>query len=664
MSQPLFSHTFTATISAALAQAKAYHRAGELQVAEKLYRQIVQVDPAQGEAYYLLGTLCHALGKLDEAAACLERAVQLAPDQAPIHNHLGVVRAQQGKMNEATACFQQAVRLAPDFGDAQNNLQKALTADQYPPAATEVSQAQAAMCDSAAACYEQGVSLASEGKLAEAAERFRQAVRLKPDFVEAHYSLAAVLRRLGQVDEALCCSEETVKMRPDSAEAHLALGTTLLHKGRASEAETSCREALRLKPDLGEAHNNLGAALAAQWKLDEAIVCWRRALELKTDDAAAQNNLGFVLFQQGRFQEALACYDRCLELTPDCTQARNNRSLVWLLTGKWEQGWPEFQWWWQSPQHAPRHFTQPMWDGCALPGKTILLHAEQGLGDTIQFVRYVRLVKQQAATVIVECQRALVKLLGSCPGIDQLVAAGDTLPPFDVHAPLLTLPAIFHTTLSTVPAGVPYLFADEQLVGRWRGKIEHRLRMGTGSEPQSTTPAENGLRQGACSRFEPRGFKIGIAWQGNPDLGQDRHRSFPLSAFAPLAEVSGTYLVSLQKGAGSEQLAQVGSLFSVVDFTEELDEASGPFMDTAALMTNLDLVVTSDTSIAHLAGALGVPVWVALASVPDWRWLLDRSDCPWYPTMRLFRQKKPGDWSAVFEELHAALHASVALSSF
>jgi hypothetical protein len=261
-----------------------------------------------------------------------------------------------------------------------------------------------------------------------------------------------------------------------------------------------------------------------------------------------------------------------------------------------------------------------------LDGKTILLHPEQGLGDVIQFVRYAPLVKQRGGTVIVECPVRLMTLLESCAGIDRLVGRGGPLPAFDVQAPLLSLPGIFRTSLADVPAAIPYLWADPALEEQWRRELD-----GLG------------------------GFKVGIAWQGSPSNQYDRDRSIPLRYFEPLARCAGVRFLSLQKQWGVEQLQEVAERFPVIDLGSRLDEAAGAFMDTAAVMKSLDLVITSDTAVAHLAGALGVRVWVVLAAIPDWRWLLGRSDSPWYPTMRLFRQPSRGDWPGVFNEVRRAL---------
>jgi hypothetical protein len=297
-----------------------------------------------------------------------------------------------------------------------------------------------------------------------------------------------------------------------------------------------------------------------------------------------------------------------------------------LLKGDFQRGWAEYQWRWKTKQAPQRGFSQPLWDGQPLEGRTILLHAEQGLGDTIQFVRYAALVKRLGGTVVLECPKPLLPLLATFAGIDQLVGQGDELPAFATHAPLLSLPGILQTSLDTIPAAVPYLFAAPALKEHWREKLR-----------------------------AVHGYKIGINWQGQPGQGQWLARSIPLQQLATLAEIPGVRLVSLQKGAGREQLAEASGRFPLVDLGDEVDQAGGAFMDTAAIVMNLDLVITSDTALPHLAGSLGAAVWVALPLVPDWRWLLDRGDSPWYPTMRLFRQDQRGDWQGVFRRIKVAL---------
>jgi hypothetical protein len=307
-------------------------------------------------------------------------------------------------------------------------------------------------------------------------------------------------------------------------------------------------------------------------------------------------------------------------------------ALAWLLMGNFEQGWREYEWRWKCEDWPPAmaSLAPPFWDGSPVEGKTILLHPEQGLGDILQFIRYAALAKQRGANVLVGCPRQLYKLLRGCRGIDQLIL-DVPLPAFHAHAPLLSLPKIFGTTLATVPATVPYLFADAELTAHWRQEL---------------------------NRFAA--FKIGISWQGNPKYRGDAFRSIPLVNFEPLARLVGVRLFSLQKGPGIEQLGTVANRFPVTDLGTNLDEAAGAFTDTAAIMKNLDLVVTSDTALAHLAGALGVPVWVGLPKVANWRWLLDREDSPWYPTMRLFRQEEHGNWQQVFERMASEVKKMIA----
>jgi tetratricopeptide (TPR) repeat protein len=451
-------------------------------------------------------------------------------------------------------------------------------------------------------------------------------LRLQPDLAEAHDNLGNALKERGELEEAVACYRQALRLKPDLAEAHSNLGSAFQGQGKLEEAVACYRQALRLKPDLAEAHNNLGGALKDLGELEEAMACCRQALRLRPDYAEAHIILGSALQDRGELDEAMACFQQALRLKPDYPDAHLNRALTWLRRGDFERGWPEFEWRWKCKESLPPPFRQPLWDGSPLEGRSILLHPEQGLGDTLQFIRYAPLVQRRGGRVIVACQRPLVRLLASCPGIAELVAREDAPPGFEVHAPLLSLPRLLGTTLASIPGEVPYLRADETLVEHWRREL---------------SPI--------------RGLKVGIAWQGNPKYRGDRHRSLRLAQFAPLSRLAGVRLFSLQKCAGAEQLRAVAGRFDVTDLGGRLDEQTGAFMDTAAVMKNLDLVITSDSALAHLAGALGVPVWVALPYASDWRWLLEREDSPWYPTMRLFRQSRWGDWDGVFDRIAAAV---------
>jgi tetratricopeptide (TPR) repeat protein len=532
-------------------------------------------------------------GRLAEALASFQRALQLQPGLPQTHNNLGIALQDQGRLEEAVASYRRALALRPDYAMAYNNL---------------------------------GTALKEQQKLDEALACFRRALQLKPDDVMANSNAAMALKDQGQLAEAAACYRRTLELKPDYAEAYADYGVVLRGLGSLDEAEACCRRALQLKPDLPAGLANLGVVLRDQGKLDEAVDCQRRALELKPGFAEAWANLGVALTDQGRLTEAADCYRRALELKPNLPEARLNRSLLWLLCGDFQQGWPEYEWRWQAElkRFVSRFPRCPLWDGQFLQGKTILLHAEQGLGDTIQFIRYAALVKDRGAKVIVECQEPLVRLLAGCRGVDELIGQGKDLPAFDVHAPLLSLPGVFNTSLETIPAEVPYLFAKRESVEQWRAEL------------------------GAAA-----GFKIGIAWRGSPVHLNDRTRSFPLNCFESLAALPGVRLFSLQKGAGAEQLQELAGRFPVTELGSRLQD----FADTAAVLVNLDLVITCDTAIAHAAGALGAAIWVALPLAPDWRWLLDRADSPWYPTLRLFRQQSPGDWAGVFDQIKTALSA-------
>jgi tetratricopeptide (TPR) repeat protein len=650
-----------ATISEALAVAIQHHNAGRLSAAEQIYRQILAVEPSHADAWRLLGVTAYQTGKYEtaveyfgqairfngadaafhgclgeayralqrmpEAIACYRRALELKPDDAVAHGNWGLALHGQGKLDEAAACYRRALQYKPDYAEAYNNLGLALGAlGKWDEAIACYRRALELKPDFAGAQINLGGALADQGKLDDAIACFGRALELAPDCAEGHNNLGNAFQNQGKLDKAVVCFRRALHLKPDYVEARYNLANALRDLGQFDEAIACYRRALELRPGYVEAHTNLGTAWQVQGKLDEAIGCYRRALQLNPGFAEAHNNLGCSLQSQGKLDEAAACFRRALELKPDFAEAHLSRAMAWLLTGDWQRGWPEYQWRQRTKAALPRRFPQPAWDGESLAGKTILLHAEQGLGDTIQFIRYAPIVKQRGAAVIVECQKPLVTLLQGCAGIDRLIARGDPLPPFDLHVPLLSVPGILQTSPETVPAQVPYLFADPVLVEPWRKRLT-----------------------------ELDGFKIGINWQGNPGYRDDRLRSFPLRRFMPLAQIPGVRLISLQKGAGAEQLAEVRDLFAVANFAAELDEQSGPFMDTAAVMKNLDLMITSDTAAAHLAGALGVPVWLALPRVPDWRWLLDRCDSPWYPTVRLFRQTKLGDWHGVFREIAQAL---------
>ncbi len=503
------------------------------------------------------------------------------------------------------------------------------------------------------ACIQQGCALVRHGLTDEAASLFRQALQWQPDCADAHFCLGMLFHqqgRYGEADEcyqraltidphrcdvlnnlaglgnvwtahgepdrAIACYQSVLRFRPNYAEVHYNLGLTLVQQGRIEEAVACYRQAIALKSDYVEAMTNLGLALARQGRFDEAVACQHHAIKLKPDYAQAYHSLGSHLFELGRFDDAVACYRQVIKIDPDFPDTHRYLASFLLLQGDLQHGWQEYEW--REKRASP--LPQPSWDGSPQPNRTILLYCEQGLGDTIQFLRYAPLVRQCCGQVVVECQSQLLSLAASCQGVDRVIVRDSPLPMFDLHCALMSLPAVFKTTLSNIPTNIPYLAADPDRIEYWRRELA----------------------------AEPR-FKVGIVWQGNPKFERDVHRSIRLGEFAPLAEVPGVALLSLQFGEGSEQLATAGLPIT------DLGSRAGPLENLAAILVNLDLLITVDTAPAHLAGALGLPFWLALSNRPHWPWLLDRSDSPWYPTARLFRQQEAGNWSTVFAEMAQAL---------
>ncbi len=468
-----------------------------------------------------------------------------------------------------------------------------------------------------------GWSRQQAGDLVGAESVYRQVLAAVPQNADAWCYLGIVLYDRRQFAASVDAYREAVRIRPQFPIAWSNMGNSLSALEQFAEAEASIRTALEQQPDYATAWINLGALQVKLGQVSEAADSFSQALDLAPDSEPAHRNLGAALVRQGKFAEGQKHSEAALQLNPHSAEAHRNRAIVWLLNGDWERGWQEFEWRWHCPEQSLPVSPRPLYAGEPLAGKTLLLHAEQGLGDTIHFIRYARVAQEQGARVIVETQQPLVPLLQSYPHVDLLIPRETPWPDFDYLLPMMSAPRFFGTRPENVPAQVPYLTARTELVERWRDKL----------------PAGR-----------PR---IGIVWQGSRSHPADRLRSLPLEALAPLAQ-SGASLISLQKGEGRDQLANCSFAGQLVDFGEELD-AAGPFLDTAALMTLVDLVVAVDTSLAHLAGALGVPVWVALHDVPDWRWLLHRSDTPWYPTMRLFRATEAGQWQPVIAQMAAEL---------
>ncbi len=452
-----------------------------------------------------------------------------------------------------------------------------------------------------------------------AAVRKGEAAEAERLFQEAMSHQAA-----GRLDEAVAGYARALALQPLDSRAYNNLGVALRAQGKPHAALASYRRARALKPEDPGLHSNMGNVLRTLGLLEEAAASIRRSIELRPEAADPWRNLGLVLRDLGELDEAIDCFDRALALRPDHVDTLWDQTYARLLAGDLERGFAGYEVRWGLAEAAPRGFEAPMWDGGALDGRTILLYAEQGYGDTIQFARYVPLVAARGGRVVLECKAEMRALLQHLPGVAAFAVKGEDLPPYDVQAPLASLPWLFGTRLDTIPAAVPYLVAP--------------AGPGPGLEPAPGIKA-----------------RVGIAWGGSPTHKNDRNRSLPLVQFLELAARPEVALYSLQKGARAKELAETGAGALIRD----LDPHMGDFAATARLVAALDLVITVDTSVAHLAGALGQPVWILVPFAPDWRWLRDREDSPWYPMARLFRQDRAGDWSSLFERVGRALDAFV-----
>lgn len=677
-----------------------HHAARRLADAEAEYRKVLREDPRNSEAILLLGIVARQSGQPGKAVELLSLAAALRPETPHYYWNLGLACSDAGDTNAAVICYRRALKLDQGFTNAHLSLGDLLAAkEQWEEARICYRHAMASRPElalpyvrdgylycsqglyrDAIDSYTQALSRASANRdlaagilsniglcltkvdqLDQALEVFRQAIARAPQMAEAHLYLADALYVKGHWEQAIASYQQSLRLNLIDARVYNNLGNALAEIGRRSQAIESYKAAVALKPDRAAVHRNLGNAYIAEEDFDAAEQCYRKAMILQPDSAESVNvwgnlllqrhqldsaeqayrraillrpeyveavaNLGTSLMRQRRPKEAAECYRRALELNPDCAGAHYNHSLACLIAGEYALGWREHEWRWKFKELGLRqqNFSEPLWRGEALQGERILLHAEQGFGDTIQFARYAPLVAERGGEVILQVQSPLRRLMEQLPGVAKVVVPGEPLPQFSWQCPLMSLPLAFGTTLDTIP-NTPYLCAGASLPTAQRTALP-------GRESQ---------------------FKVGLTWAGNPNHKNDRRRSLPLEilvrALAPLVaggDLPNVSFFSLQKGSRAAEIGPFASELTIEDPCSMCQD----FAETAALVAELDLVITVDTAIAHLAGALGKPVWVLLPYAPDWRWHLDRDDSPWYPSARLFRQISPGGWDNVAERI-------------
>jgi tetratricopeptide (TPR) repeat protein len=595
--------------------ALAHQRCGRAADAERVCREILSVDPGHTQTLHLLGLIEHQRGRPEEAVEHIRMAIMRDGRDPAFHHNLGNILRALGRLAEAINCYERALALAPASVDTLYNLGNTYQDLGQPERAAVYFERALLLNPEAVELHNNlGTALQDLGRLDEAIGCYRKALALRPDLVESLDNLAGALHEQGKLDEAQTCYERALALRPDRVESLIGLGVVLRAQGRLEEAVARYQRALELSPENPDAHNNLGIALVDLGRREEAITHHKKALALQPDHAELHYNLGNALQHHGPYSEALACYGRALALNPAYAKAHLNRSLALLLNGEFDDGWQEYEWRFAVNVYD-RKFDQPLWSGEPLAGGRILIHAEQGFGDTLQFVRYTPAVAELGGRVVLEVPQSLVRLARTVTGASEVVAAGDPLPTFDCHCPLLSLPRVIKTNLATIPNAVPYLRVPAEASAGWAERI----------------PTTSGPR-------------VGVVWAGTTVGAID------LRALQPLWEVDGVSWFSLQVGDRSGDISSLDCV-KITDLSPWLTD----FAETAAAVSRLDLVISVDTSVAHLAGALGRPIWLLLRYPPEWRWLLEREDSPWYPTARLFRQRKEGDWPCVAREVAAAL---------
>lgn len=648
-------------VSTRFNEAISLHQAGRLHEAQAIYEEILRLQPNHFDALHFLGLIELHYGNPQQAINLINQAIALHPLHAAYHANLGMAHRALGRLEEAVTSYDRALAINPVFLEALYNrgnalgelgrldeavlcFDKAITIQpylieahffkanalkelgQFEPAVTAYDKTIELKTDHAEALYNRGLVLKKLKRPCDALTSIELAISAKPDYVEAYCIRGTLLMDLGRMDEAKASFCLATTLKPDYAEAHYCYGLLLGKIGDQEAALTSYDLAISTKENFPEALNNRSNILSELGRLAQATADIKRAIAIRPDYAEAHMNHGNLLKVFGHTNDAMSSYDRAIDLKPEYVDAHYNKSLLLLLLGQFEMGWPLYESRWESSCFSSqrRDFSQPMWLGdTPLIGKRILLHAEQGLGDTIQFCRYASKVADLGAHVLLEVQKPLLALLQQLDKRIQVISAGEPLPHFDYHCPLLSLPLAFNTNLQNIPTELSYLRIMPDKISAWVQRIGHKSR--------------------------PR---IGLVWSGNAQHANDTNRSIALSVL--LAHLPDDFeFFSLQKEVRATDMPTLNDANNLRHYGDELAD----FTDTAALCTLMDIVISVDTSVAHLSAALGLPTWILLPTDPDWRWLLNRDNSPWYPSARLFRQSIRGDWVEVVKRIAVALTA-------
>jgi tetratricopeptide (TPR) repeat protein len=567
-------------IAEALAIGIQRHQAGDLSGADQAYRAILKVQPQHADALHLLGLLQQQAGNTPAALELIQRAIQISP-QSHYFSNLGKIYDNLKQLPAAIECYKRYLAASPSDVPILTNL---------------------------------SICLMQMQRFDEAMPVLERVLQLQPQHADAWANMAILWRAQDDAAKAIACAERAVQLDPQNADNLSNLGT-MYRKVKDYRRAKECHEAaLKIRPGHAIYLSNLGNVYDDLCDHHTAEKVLNLALKSDPQNYEAQYNLANVQRNLGRHDEAMQRYQQLLQRNPNHAEVHTSHAVLLLYQHEYAAGWQEFEWRWKLAK--PRNFSQPWWNGESLANKTILLWSEQGLGDTLHFVRYIPLLKAQGARVALSCQAALHPLLKNFPGVDALLAEDETLQQFDYHLPLMSLPRVMQTDRHSIPCSIPYLTADPERVATWRERLKNIA-----------------------------GFRVGIVWQGFKDYMSDQLRSFPLQQYAPLADIPNVQLISLQFGYGAEQLRDPKRTFPVHELGPVDQE--GAFLDTAAILKNIDLLVSSDTSIVHLAGAMGVPTLLALNLSPNWRWPEGETNSTWYPSIQLFKQTTAGDWPSV-----------------
>ena len=595
------------------------YNAGKLQQALSEATQMIERFPNSFILYNISGASNAALKRFDAAIESYKQALRIKPDYAEVHNNMGTALSDKGDFEGAIESYKHALKIKPDYLGAYYNMGSVMRdKGDFEGAIESYKHALRIKPDYAGAYNNMGNALSSKGDLAEAIESYKQAIRIKPDFAGAYNNMANAMKNKGDLVEAIESCKQALKIKPDYADAYYNMANAMKDKGDLAEAIDSYKQALKIKPNYASAYYNMGNALNEKGSPEAAIDSYKQAIKIQPNYADAYSNMGIALKDKGDVEAAIGSYKQALKIKPNFADAYYNFSLLYLLLGDLDKGFKYYEWRLKmiKERHVAPARTNLIWDGeKSLNGKHFVVYEEQGLGDIIQFCRYLPVLEQKGANVTFKVKSNLHALLRT---LDSKISLNTSLPEenkIDFESPLMSLPYLLKTSWKLIPITSPYLYADQSKVATWGEKLSKDS------------------------------FKVGICWQGGTtkiDVG----RSFSLSLFEGISKIPNVQLISLHKGEGEGQITNID--FDVTTLGSGFDAGQDAFLDTAGVMMNCDLIITSDTSVAHLAGALGRPTWVALQYIPASFWMLGRSDSLWYPTMTLFRQKSRGDWVGVF----------------